>query len=483
MEYRYDVFISYSRKDVDYARSISKGLKEAGLKGFWDAQIPVGVRHEDYMKQVLNASRTVLVIWSKDSVDSRWVRDEAEVGRERDCLFPIRIDNCELPRRYRAINTSDFSRWRQGDYQTQIFLDLLGRIKESIGVRPPEAPEATPTVPVNGPILASSNPRPDGPSKRKKSSTQKPSATHNSPARPGPFWRRRVVWLGLTFLLLGVFLLFWANRSSFFSGNAAGALETPVAEDFPLPDLPPSLAAVGIEFVRVPSGSFLMGSEERQSESPIHRVEISPFALSTHEVTNAQFCTFLNEQGNQIELGVTWFNLESEFSQIERIDNRFVPKSGMENYPVIMANWFGAQAFCQWAGGRLPSEAEWEYAARAGEEYMYSGSDYLDEVGWYAKNAGGATHPVGQKKPNAYGLYDMSGNVWEWCADIWHRNYEGAPALGEEWTTGGTPALRVMRGGSWKETPTFARNVHRGGQAPSNRFNFFGFRLVLDPQE
>ena len=98
----------------------------------------------------------------------------------------------------------------------------------------------------------------------------------------------------------------------------------------------------------------------------------------------------------------------------------------------------------------LPSEAQWEYAARANQPKLkYAGSNKLEEVGYYRENSHGETHPVGQKKANAWGLYDMSGNVWEWCADVWHENYKAAPVDGSAWVVGGVKGKRVIRGGSW----------------------------------
>ena len=95
---------------------------------------------------------------------------------------------------------------------------------------------------------------------------------------------------------------------------------------------------------------------------------------------------------------------------------------------------------------RLPSEAEWEYACRAGTKGDYAGD--LEKMAWYYDNSGGQTHPVGQKEPNAFGLYDMYGNVWEWCEDVWHDNYKDAPVDGTAWTDGGNQNVRVVRGGS-----------------------------------
>ena len=130
---------------------------------------------------------------------------------------------------------------------------------------------------------------------------------------------------------------------------------------------------------------------------------------------------------------------------------------------------------------RLTSEAEWEYACRAGTTSQhYWGEGDAKDYAWFADNSGDKTHPVGQKKPNAFGLYDMSGNVWEWVQDNWHENYQGAPDNGSAWETAGADAPRVVRGGSWYSPLHNLRSAQRNGSNPVNRNNSLGFRLAQD---
>lgn len=132
----------------------------------------------------------------------------------------------------------------------------------------------------------------------------------------------------------------------------------------------------------------------------------------------------------------------------------------------------------------LPTEAEWEYGARGGakDEYLYSGSNDLDEVGWYRDNSGGKIHPVGQKQPNQLGLYDMSGNVWEWVQDCWHEHYNGAPRDGGAWLedSNGDCSRRDLRGGSWYDISGNSRVAYRSGNDADNRLFDLGFRLARD---
>jgi len=161
------------------------------------------------------------------------------------------------------------------------------------------------------------------------------------------------------------------------------------------------------------------------------------------------------------------------------------PKNPVENI-----SWNDAQEFCQKlsekAGKnyRLPSEAEWEYAYRAGTQpryYFGDNAELLGEYAWYNENSGSKTHPVGQKKPNNWGLYDMSGNVWEWCEDGWHENYQNAPTDGTAWNDNHSVTnTRVLRGGSWTTDPGNCRSAYRNYNY--YRYNHYGFRVV-SPQD
>jgi formylglycine-generating enzyme required for sulfatase activity len=125
---------------------------------------------------------------------------------------------------------------------------------------------------------------------------------------------------------------------------------------------------------------------------------------------------------------------------------------------------------------RLPSASEWEYACRAGTTGEFAGD--LEQMGWYRFNSGHRTHKVAQKKPNAWGLYDMHGNVWEWCMDMWHKNYEGAPTDGSAWTEANT-FEPIMRGGSFVNPPWWLRSANNMRNNPGNRFSYNqGIRLV-----
>jgi len=219
-------------------------------------------------------------------------------------------------------------------------------------------------------------------------------------------------------------------------------------------------APAGIEFVDIPGGSFQMGSDTVASQQPVHTVTLQPFKLGKYEVTQAQWRTVMGDNPSSFQ--------------------------GCDNCPVESVSWEDVQGFIQklnqQTGGhyRLPSEAEWEYACRSGgKPEEYCGGNSPEALAWYTDNSGNKTHPVGQKSANGLGLYDMSGNVWEWTQDCWNESYNGAPADGSAWQSGDC-GQRVGRGGSWSGTPGWIRSANRARDAPGGRGDGLGFRLVQD---
>jgi formylglycine-generating enzyme required for sulfatase activity/uncharacterized caspase-like protein len=225
---------------------------------------------------------------------------------------------------------------------------------------------------------------------------------------------------------------------------------------------------VGIEMVRVPAGKFLMGSPSSEAgrdnnEGPPHEVSVSSFYMGKYEVTQLQWRAVSVLPKVRIDLPSN----PSKFSG--------------DNLPVEQVSWEEAAEFCarlsQATGKtyRLPTEAEWEYAARAMTTGPYAGS--LDAMAWYDSNSGGTTHPVGTKQPNGFGLYDMHGNVWEWCMDWYSENYYfQSPSSDPPGPS--TGSLRVVRGGSWIGPARDLRSARRYGSTPGIRRSYLGFRLA-----
>jgi formylglycine-generating enzyme required for sulfatase activity len=227
------------------------------------------------------------------------------------------------------------------------------------------------------------------------------------------------------------------------------------------------------EMVVVPAGEFMMGSPENEpghnaDESPQHKVAIAkPFAISKFEITFDEWDACVTLGGCAVQAGDKGW--------------------GRGTRPVINVSWDDAQQYVAWLSKqtgkpyRVLSEAEWEYAARAGSDKAYS---WGNEVGagnancnscgsqWDAKQ----TAPVGSFAANAFGLYDMHGNVWEWVEDCYHGNYTGAPTDGSPWVSRGCSG-RVLRGGSWFSFPQVLRAAYRFRLSSEDRYNYFGFRL------
>ena len=229
------------------------------------------------------------------------------------------------------------------------------------------------------------------------------------------------------------------------------------------PNLKLSLeGGVKIEFLEIEAGEFQMGSNNGDDdEKPVHRVVISkPFLLGKFEVTQEQWEAVMGDNPSSFK------GAKLPVEQISwEVVQEFIGK--------LNAKADGLQY-------RLPTEAEWEYAARAGTTGDSAGD--LDEMAWYTSNSGDQTHPVGQKKPNAWGLYDMHGNVWEWVQDCWHENYKGAPKDGRAWKAGGGGdcGRRVIRGGSLYSAPRDLRSSTRNWITLDYRDIFVGFRLAQD---
>jgi len=285
----------------------------------------------------------------------------------------------------------------------------------------------------------------------------------------------------------------------------------------PSPTPPPALGDVqtrpadNMVMVYVPGGEFQMGSTDAEvaaaielchkyytscnptwyeREQPDHAVTLSGFWMDQTEVTNVQYATFLNDKGNQEEDGSQWLE-EGASALIEQIGGEYQPKSGYADHPVIEVTWYGAAAYCEWAGGRLPTEAEWEYAARGPEGRRFPWGDEFDgtrlnycDVNCEFEFADTAfddgyreTAPVGSYPAGASwcGALDMAGNALEWVSD-WYGQYPSEPQLNPSGpATGGT---RGLRSGSCDVAQTELRCAYRSRGTPRLTYNYVGFRCA-----
>jgi formylglycine-generating enzyme required for sulfatase activity len=264
--------------------------------------------------------------------------------------------------------------------------------------------------------------------------------------------------------------------------------------------------------VVVPPGRFSMGSPAAEAgrfdnEDPQHEVTIAyPLAVMEAEVTRGQFAAFVDETKYQTEGGCyTWTGTDFKVDAKGAWNNVGFEQTDL--HPVVCINWNDAQAYAQWLSKRtgqtyrLPSEAEWEYVARAGTQTRFSFGDKDQDLCSYG-NTGDQTTKAGYKdwskdwinadcadgyvftapvksfKPNAFGLYDVHGNAWEWAQDCWHESYKGAPNDGRAWESDCGEVRRVVRGGGWYFYPRDARSAFRDWYDPGIRYNYAGFRLA-----
>jgi formylglycine-generating enzyme required for sulfatase activity len=237
------------------------------------------------------------------------------------------------------------------------------------------------------------------------------------------------------------------NETDFFADMSAGKIFKDCAEC--------------LDLVVIPPGSFEMGSINGQAdEQPVHPVTLDLFAIGKTEVTQGQWRAVMGS--NHKSFGTCGDDCPVEVTTLD---------------------WYDAEAFIEKLNAmtgqqyRLPSESEWEYACKAGAQHEYCGGDNLDEVGWHDSNSNGFAHPVGLKQANGFGLYDMSGNVWEWVGDSGHENYDDAPTDGSVHHGDFDNLWRVLRGGAWNVNSYRSRSAFRLRCIPNFPMRF-GFRVA-----
>ena len=220
----------------------------------------------------------------------------------------------------------------------------------------------------------------------------------------------------------------------------------------------------------LPQSCAVQDKDATDYETPQRKVALKKFQLSKTEITLGQFKKFIATTRRSDLLNEDFLKYNNHG----------------DNAPVVMVNWQDAQDFVAWLnssgkrGYRLPTEAEWEYACRAGLQTLYCGGDQVDEVGWNLHNAEQKTQPVGRKKANKFGLHDMSGNVLEWVQDCWTPDYQGAPKDGSA-SSQCVDGYHVQRGGSWIDDPKYLRAAARQADTPGSRGNDIGFRVARTP--
>jgi formylglycine-generating enzyme required for sulfatase activity len=466
-----DIFLSYASKDLSRVRPLIDALERHGWSVWWDRTILPGQTYDQVIDEALAAARCVIVVWSSASVGSEWVRAEADEGRQRHILVPVLFDEVRMPLGFRQIQAARLADW-QGTEAHQEFAKVVRAVTNILRSPLPEGtvqPGNEATVELQREVsppgtgtasgLAQPEARDDRVSQeeRRQPAWERPQGGITSGKEKVQLSRsqKRLLLVGLLAVLLIAPVLYWT-----ISQKQVAPPRTPPPPG--KPELARSVTnRIGMEFVLIPAGEFPMGADNgTDDEKPVHRVRISkPFYLGIYEVTQSQWQTIMN-------------NNPSAFQ-------------GDSNLPVENVSWDDVQEFLRKLHARegrttyrLPTEAEWEYAARAGTTTAYSfgnEASQLGEYAWCAENSGEKTHPVGQKNPNAWGMYDLHGNVWEWVQD-WYGKYTTDTVTDPQGPSSGS--LRVFRGGSWRNGARDCRSAHRYYAAPGNRRGTLGFRLL-----
>jgi len=259
------------------------------------------------------------------------------------------------------------------------------------------------------------------------------------------------------------------------------------------------------ETVYIKGGTFTMGSNDGEdNEKPPHEVTLTDFEMSKYEVTNAQFAEFLNDYGQATTKTTSdypsqtmIYDSKTTYSGsynwgLVKSGTSWTPVTGYEDFPIIYVTWYGAYEYCKWLSEKtgkkcsLPTEAQWEYAAggnspSGGREQKYAGTDdetKLGDYAWYSSNSDSKTHKVGTKTANSLGLYDMSGNVWEWCLDWYSATYYTSAAVTNPVNTT-VATYRVLRGGSYYSSANYCYTANRNGDDPYDYDYNYGFRFVF----
>ncbi len=478
-----DIFICYSRQDASIADRLMQRFQEAGWNVFIDKQTHVGRRWHKEIEQKLHATKAVVVLWSANSRDSDYVLEEAEYGKRKDILFPAFIEQVETPYGFSRIQTADLTGWK-GSEDSPDIMQLMNALRLHLNVSSPKVD----TVECVDPIQLV----PPTPTEPDTTKHEKTEISHT--------WTPMKKIVMVSVLVSFGFIIFpfveWVTGiddsidgavTPFDESNAevAKASSTKTSSDttqtpesvFPNNEFLPTM-------VPIPAGSFIMGEQDEEFIKSISNndkkyygipgktIEIPElFYLSKHEITYAQY---------------------DHYIQQEQHNNRKIRKpeaatGGRGQQPVVTVDWYEAKAYTTWlsdqfnASCRLPTEAEWEYAARAGSDKAYPWGDNIGVNNANCRKCGSQwdgeqAAPVGSFKANTYGLYDMSGNVWEWTSSNWRDQFDGNEQLSN--VDVADDQLRVLRGGSWFNHPDHVRSSLRNDLTPDDRSYDFGFRVL-----
>ena len=531
----HDIFISYASVDRERARTLAGLFATQGWKLWWDPEIPPGEPFDRVIKRALDAARVVVVLWSRTSVESDWVLAEADEGRKRQALVPILLDAVDIPLGFRRLQAANLVGW-SGDAGHPELRKLLAKIAKLLAAPVGDGTgETVSQIPATPDTQARAKPRgrrrlwlgagaaavvlalaaylgnewyesirferhlndvrqhiqwadADMAAERKREARQKLDAARQQldraeRLRPGT-WQTQEL----------------ERLHSMARRRLLGRDLTPNLKLYQdCPECP--------EMIELPAGAFTMGSDDGDAEAyaaerPKHAVAIArPFAIGRFEVTVHEFSLFVRAENYAPTADCRVYVHPDRWQRDLNASWKWPQYSQGPDHPVACVSWHDARKYAEWLSRktgktyRLPTEAEWEYAARAGGEAARpwggkpseacKSANVADEAarvpwpGHDCRDNAAFTAAAGSYDPNAFGLFDMIGNVWEWVEDCFADSYAGAPNDG-----GASPQaackFRVIRGGAWLSRPRDARSAQRGLQSPDYGNYSVGFRLVRE---
>ncbi len=423
-----DIFISYKKEDFQLADRVVKALQTEGFSVWWDDGLTPRTAWDATLEREIAAAATVVVLWTPRSIVSDWVRTEAHYGDDRGKLIPVMLESCTIPLAFMLKQTINLCAWH-GDRNDRQWRKLLTWIADLTSTKPGNAniPQA---------LVA---------------------------AQPNRF-RDAVGHL--------------ASGDPIVDGALVNA-STPAATAFRDGEKMPVMRIL-------PKGAFLLGSPASDPdytavEGPQRRIEIpTPFAIGVYPVLVSEYEAVMGALPKLPAPPPAPHGLIDFFKRAPAPASATIQWN--QSAPVTYVSFDDAEAFLAritTATGetyRLPSEAEWEYACRAGSRTRYSFGDTIDAT---MAVFGAATGPAaaGSFPPNAFGLYDMHGNVREWTADLWHESYDATPLDGSP-AIEGHGSMRVVRGGGWCDGPSLLRSAARMRATDLSQTNVIGFRVA-----
>jgi len=459
------IFISYSHHDTDYAHTLAENLQSTGLDVWIDERMDYGSQWPHELQKQLDGCSAFILIMSPRSYVSEWVQSELQRAKRKvKPIFPLLLEGDEP---WLSVESTQYFDVRGGKLPDAKFYSAIGRV-----VSPAEGGAVQPPVDAGKPL--------------------KPKAPASAPKL------RAEVVIGIigavATLLAALIPIIWSSLSKNSEPPPAGNVTSPsptisfseTLNPNPTSEITSAIPSTtpdgsnsdeisdskGVPMRLVSAGNFIAGSDSGyENERPVHNVYLDDFYIDKYEVTNAFYQVCVDDGACQPPNKTSSFTRESYYGN-----------SQYANYPVVYVDWDDARAYCQWRGIDLPTEAQWEKAARGTDGRAYPWGNDIDETYANYNDAVGDTTEVGsyENGKSPYGVYDMAGNAWEWVAD-WYSDtyYLSAPLTNPPGPASGE--FRVLRGGSWHDDKTIVSTSNRGWNQLEYFTNVdFGFRCAMD---